>query len=389
MHKPTIKQILKLWVACMVLPAILLTSSCGTHHSTNVTPRSSNQEFLFVAGDGVLISAEINPSSGTLSSLQQVQAPSSPMSITVSNDGLYLYLLDSKTSSIAGYEVASSGVLVGISGSPFSLDSGVIPFSLVSDPKANLLYMPDFGVVTEIAGVPGITGGLSGFTIDGSTGSLTSLGNSPLTLPANETFSSIDPSGRFLYVTNASSSANLTGFSVNLNSGKLTTINGAPWSVPVPPNGAPGFLIVDSTGKFLYIDTGSQGLFGYTVSGIDGGLTPLSGSPFATGAGVTFLSIQSAGDFLYAMSPTDSAVLGFKINATTGMLTPMIGSPFPAGTAKGGLTIDRSGRFLFVVDHDADLIRTFDIDLSTGALSPVNTISIPITGSDPLFVASF
>lgn len=389
MQKPRIKKILGSWVSCLALSTIIFTASCGSHHFPNVTPRSSNQEFLFVAGDGVLISAEIDMLSGALSNVQQAQAPSSPMGIGLSNDGVYLYLLDSKTSSISGYLVASSGTLTGINGSPFSLGSGVIPTSLISDPKANLLYIPDFGVVTEIAGIPTTTGGLSGFVIDGSTGSLTSLGDSPLTLPVGETFGTIDPSGRFLYVANASSSKNLTGFSVNLNSGKLTAINGAPWAVPTPPNGAPGFLIADSTGKFLYIATGPQGLVGYNVSAIDGGLTPLSGSPFAVGAGVTFLSVQSAGDFLYAMSPTANTVLGFKVNTTTGVLTPIIGSPFSMGTAQGGLAIDRSGRFLFVADHDAGMIRIFAIDASTGALSPAGAISIPIAGSDPLFVASF
>jgi 6-phosphogluconolactonase (cycloisomerase 2 family) len=65
----------------------------------------------------------------------------------------------------------------------------------------------------------------------------------------------IDPVGRFLYVANHGDGS-ISGFSVDSSTGVLTSIAGSPFSAGTNSAGLPKSpydLVVDSRGKFLYV----------------------------------------------------------------------------------------------------------------------------------------
>jgi 6-phosphogluconolactonase (cycloisomerase 2 family) len=87
----------------------------------------------------------------------------------------------------------------------------------------------------------------------------------------------IEPSGRFLYVTNDNSQA-ISAFSIDNSTGVLTPLSGTPVATGLYPGGP----YLHPTGKFLYVTNGGDGtISGYTINSTSGALTLISGSPFA------------------------------------------------------------------------------------------------------------
>src|SRR5260370_29300184 len=96
-----------------------------------------------------------------------------------------------------------------------------------------------------------------------------STGNSPQAL-------TVDPSGRFLYVSaNDSTNAGtgVFGFTINQSSGLLTAISGG---TKLGLGG--GLLTTDPTGRFLFVQ--GNGIYVYNINPADGTLNSVSGSPF-------------------------------------------------------------------------------------------------------------
>jgi len=149
--------------------------------------------------------------------------------------------------------------------------------------------------------------------------------------------------------------------------------------------------VVTPAGTFLYAvnsTSSTSSLLGYSIASATGALTPLAGSPFATGIntpdGLNPMIIDGSGNFLYEPASGGQRILGFSI-ASTGALTPLGGSPFSTGVTGGAtgtcgcpeaLVIDPSSKFLFVGSWPAadagspGLISVFTIGAS-GALTPV------------------
>ena len=138
--------------------------------------------------------------------------------------------------------------------------------------------------------------------------------------------------------------------------------------------------------NFVYTNDnvpGKNTVSAFTVN-VDGSLSLIEGSPFATGGSgggsdIDPESITTATEgqknFLYAANNSDSTITGFFINRNTGGLEVVEGSPFPAGTANSrntfSLAASPDGRFLFATDEVNTVIRAFNISPATGALSEV------------------
>jgi len=372
------------WGICMCLDSCTIP----TTPVNPVTPRSQSEEFLFAAANGTVLSLQIDTTTGALSNTQSVAGPESPSGIGVNTDGVFIYIVNIN-GNVGGFTIGQSGDLTTVDGSPFTVGSDTTPAGLAIDPQGTYLYVTDFGIVKTVGAGTETAGGVSGFKINASTGSLSSVDNSPFPANVFETLVIVDPSGRFLYSVNASTGANLTGFSINPTSGDLSQIQGSPWEVPTPSRDAPAALAIDGTGKFLYVSSGILGLTGYSISQTDGSLTPITNSPFGAGTTISSIVVAPTGSFLYGMNPSKGTISEFMINDSNGTLTEVQGSPFPAGTATGTIVIDRSGQYLFAADHQAAVFRVFSIDKSTGFLTASGTSPLAIAGTDPLFLATY
>lgn len=133
-------------------------------------------------------------------------------------------------------------------------------------------------------------------------------------------------------------------------------------------------------GEFVYVNNNAvaNSVSAFAVNLGTGALTAVPGSPFATGGAGNFTadidSIAVCGDLLYASNGNGSSVSVFLIDETTGALTPVIGSPFATGGCPTGLACTPGNGRLYVGNFCANSISIFDVDPMTGALS-VNAAS--------------
>jgi 6-phosphogluconolactonase (cycloisomerase 2 family) len=124
------------------------------------------------------------------------------------------------------------------------------------------------------------------------------------------------------------------------------------------------------TPRFVYVaNDGSANISAYTVGG-SGALTPIPGSPFATGVSPTSLALAPSGKFLYVAS---AGIYVYAINATTGALALIAGSPFGGSTSPKFIALHPSGRFAYVVASGIGsyALSRYSINMITGGLTYV------------------
>lgn len=186
---------------------------------------------------------------------------------------------------------------------------------------------------------------VSGFEINASDGSLTSLGSVAVGDAPNEV--AVHPSGRSLYVT-SSAADSVYAFQIDPATGALTTLG-----VTGAGDGAEE-LLPHPDGKWLYVAnnlTDTVSIFG--INEATGALTAASGSPYTLpGMNPASLSIHSEGNFLITFVPTPAGKLATtSINRSTGVL-----SSSSETSASGAFhTATSMGSFLFLVDSSGSI----------------------------------
>ncbi len=167
----------------------------------------------------------------------------------------------------------------------------------------------------------------------------------------------IDPTGRFLYVTDDSGTGTVSGFTISQTDGTVTAIGavtGYTTNINVPTHS-----MIDQSGKYLYIVNFVDGvangfISGYTI-GATGTLTPLSTPTDAVGVGPIFATIESSDPthpHMYVPNSVDNTISGFTIAPATGLLTTTGTATVVPGTPFGvdNAVVDSTGKFLYVVD---------------------------------------
>jgi len=258
--------------------------------------------------------------------------PSFPvvLALVVDPKGRFLYAgTDMGFGGIASFSIdGSTGALTG-TGGPFAPNPGGFPVGIAINPAGTFLYATD-----EL-------GSLWAFSIDAQTGTLSTITGSPYNLPGQGYGVQIDPSGHFVYV--AMSNVNtIAAFSIDSVSGELATVPGSPFASTL--QFAPYHLAIHPLGKFIYaIDQGGNDqIAGLAIDAASGALSPIAGSPFAvTPTSEGDLLVDPSGKFLYltiGISPP-SAFVVFDINSSTGALTPNLKSPITESQEPLGLAI--------------------------------------------------
>jgi 6-phosphogluconolactonase len=96
---------------------------------------------------------------------------------------------------------------------------------------------------------------ISGYSINPSNGLITNLDLSGFPTPAPGLVAvAVDPTSRFVYAINSGSTKNVEGFTINCSTGKLTTMPGT----LVSAGFAPTALTVDPSGRYVYVLTPSN-----------------------------------------------------------------------------------------------------------------------------------
>ncbi len=366
-------------------------------------------KFLYVAASNSVAAFAINQGTGALTLVagSPFAAGSLPGPIVIDPTSKFLYVGNLTSNNISGYSINSStGVLTSL-GPP---KATVVQPGLTIDPLGRHLYLQGFSCPC-----------MDAFNIDPISGALTRMAGAPFASINNQrgAIFVIDPAEKFGYIY---TNSGLAIFSIDLVTGTPTQLNGSPFA------SAPEVDFISSSGKFAY-ETGpgagaplaisnfpsSNGipnqtslnmgqssfnhLFGLvegtagvsftpqyvyatnlqdsTVSAFSmnpgsGALTPVAGSPFATGTAPAAISADPTGSFAFVANSGSNNVSAYKIT-NTGALTTVSGSPFASGTNPTSLFADISGRLLYVANTGDDTISGHLINRSTGVLTAIST----------------
>lgn len=198
--------------------------------------------------------------------------------------------------------------------------------------------------------------------------------------------------GTFVYTNNDRTPNNISAFSVAAN-GSLSPVSGSPFMTGGDGAGGGAFaanrITTAVVKNFLFAgNSGSNNVSAFSIDPATGVLTSVPGSPFATGGdagGIAGMSLTATPDdkFLIAANGKSMTISVFRI-ALNGALSPVVGSPFASG-AVGPLANARvtpDGKFL-AVSAVVDGVFMFNI-APTGALAPVLGSPTPDLGATGL-----
>ncbi len=276
------------------------------------------------------------------------------------------------TSPSTSFDNCSTGFLTLVTGSPFA--AGSRPNAATVHPSGKFLYAANES-----------SSDISIYTIDQTSGALTPLAGSPFAVSGACDFITFDPKGRFAYVTDNNSPGNVLGFTVNAITGALTPVAGSPFLAGNSANS----VVVDATGQFVYVANYSDAsISAYSIDQTTGVLTSL-GAAVAIGDVPDHITIDRTGKFIITSNDGMSGpgtVSVLSVNTTTGAITPVTGSPFASGAGPSGSAVDNSNRFVITANENSGSISVFAFDANTGALTAVP--GSPFAGgSEPVKVA--
>lgn len=265
----------------------------------------------------------------------------------------YLYLPDqNSTGGVMGFAINhSNGSLTAISGSPFPAPHPVT--AIASDPDSKggrFLFVTDE-----------LSNNTSSYTIDPTTGVLNFVAGSTVNNPGFKATSlNVDGTGSYLYATAGANASGIFGFSIDQSSGALTPIIGSPFplvskSIQITPDGA--WVISESGGNLVDITPIEPGT---------GALLTGATTSFPTVNAVDWLAIHPTGNFVYMCSP-HFPVEAYQFSA--GSLTALPGSPYTALSDLGGCMFDQSGTALFGILSPSNDVGVRIVDPATGDLA--------------------
>jgi 6-phosphogluconolactonase len=234
------------------------------------------------------------------------------------------------------------------------------PWSVAVDPSGKFAYVANEGGFAPT--------GVSMFTINATTGALTSTGT--VTAVGRAFSVAVDPTGKFAYVTNSSNSSpgesnSVSMYTMNATTGALTSIG------TIAAGTDPASVAVDPTGKFAYVtNSGSNDVSMYAINATTGALTSIG--TIAAGTGPASVAIDATGKFAYVTNSGSNDVSMYTINTTSGALTST--GTIAAGSSPSSIAIHPSGKIAYVTNSGSNNVSMYSIDATTGALMLIGTV---------------
>jgi 6-phosphogluconolactonase len=203
----------------------------------------------------------------------------------------------------------------------------------------------------------------------------------------------------FVYVVDQETSPaqpTILGFAQNTATGALTTVADTTCA-PTPGTCtgtlvgvAPSAIAIDPTSRFLYVTDKLQNeIFGYQISSLTtGNLIPLVSNPFATGSYPLSITIEPRGKYVYVANYNSGTVSSYSLNAG-GALGGSAGSGgFSTATGPTCVTVEPAlGIYLFTSNYLDGSISAGQLSANTGQISGVANSPFP-TGTQPVCLTS-
>jgi DNA-binding beta-propeller fold protein YncE len=337
-------------------------------------------KFAYVANEGCpdlsggsVSMYTIDPTTGALTSVGSLAAApvgpdDVPHSVAVDPTGKFAYVANwsDLTGSVSMYTInATTGALTSIGTTkapcaPPPSPGSCAPYSVAVHPSGKFAYVTNEGGFAPTS--------VSMYTIDATTGALTSIG---LIAAGGRAISvAVHPSGKFAYVADGSNgfpgeSDNVAMYAINTTTGTLTSLG------TVGAGAFPSAIAVDPLGKFAYVaNSNSNDVSMYTINAATGPLTSVG--LIAAGTDPASVAVDPSGKFAYVTNSGSNDVSMYTINATTGALTSM--GAIAAELFPTSIAITPSGKFAYVTNQNSHNVSIYSIDSATGALTLIGTI---------------
>src|ERR1035437_8460915 len=188
--------------------------------------------------------------------------------------------------------------------------------------------------------------------INGATGAITQVAQTPPTENTSPTGLALLPSKKFLYAINSHAD---TISIFNVASDGTLTLSGTPG----PAGGSsPSAAVIDPTGNFLLVTNNfTDNVSVFSIKPDSGALTQVTGSPFPANTGPAEILITPSGNLVYVTNPRIGMITAFTFSSSDGTLTQLANSPFSSlpggGGGAFGLAVDGSEQFLYVTNPSA------------------------------------
>jgi 6-phosphogluconolactonase (cycloisomerase 2 family) len=349
----------------------------------------------------------VNGSSGTLDH-------AASFSLSVANPS-YVYLVTGAPNlppfNLVGFAVdANTGNLVQVPGSPVALSGVALDLAVASESGGGFVYVLIFNSNTQAAT-------LSEFAVDAATGKLTAGQSISFAAGAGQSNLSVDPAGKFLYLSQANSvqaytidpttgnlvsssvSSNIAGqvivappgsfafspgasgnmirsYSVNANTGLLTQLSSVV--------GTGGMLFTDPGGRAVYqlgsMPGGCGSFTDFRINTRTGALTNLN-TTFIAPCAPQSMAFNLAGSAAYVSSTktagdTRNGIYGGSVNSVSGDLVNLVGSPFAVNSgAMFGAVEASTGKFIVEFTNSLGTnpqLLVYAINANTGGLMQVS-----------------
>jgi YVTN family beta-propeller protein len=337
-------------------------------------------KFAYVASEGCDFEGyvsmyTINPTTGALASIGPPVPSNDDFtdSVTVDPSGKFAYVAssgDAETSdgSVAIYTInATTGALTSTTGGLIGTGvNGTPEFfnSMTFDPSGKFAYAAEGGAFP--AGGFGSSSSVSMFTVNSTTGALTSIGMIAAGYGPDSV--AVDPAGKFACVANFNSN-DVSMYTIDATTGALASIG------TIAAGTSPVSVAVDPAGKFAYVTNfNSNDVSMYIIDATTGALASIG--TIAAGTNPFSIAVDPAGKFAYVAnwtgSDTDGSVSMYTIDATTGVLTPT--GTIATGLSPTSIATHPSGKFAYVTNSGSNSVSMYSIDTATGTLTLIGTI---------------
>jgi 6-phosphogluconolactonase len=372
--------------------SIALIGACGdsiyprVSDSATATPTITTSpttgNFLYSSnfGDGKVARFTRNISSGTLTfnGLTAAGAVKGPTGIANGLNAQFLYVTNPANNNVRQFKItSSSGALTPIGTG--AIATGKAPQWIAVTPNAQFAYVTNFGAGT-----------ISEYTVNASSGALTANG----TFTSNKLKAPVAAvaSTSWLYVTD-STNGTIVSFPINpdgtLAAGTATSLGSGT---------TPGPVIMDPTGKYVYVTDESVGAVYFLTVGT--GVLTFAAGPYQSSSagegGLALATNTTSGtlfpSFLYVANQMSSppSISLFLVNTDGSLSTPP--TVFPDTTLAllnlpTGLVVDPTNAYLYVANQGNGTVTQLSITTVTGALTSPVAVSTGSATSKPLFLA--
>jgi len=206
----------------------------------------------------------------------------------------------------------------------------------------------------------------------------------------------ITPANNFAYVgnfnANSPNASTISEYSISSIDGSLSPLPTATVATGINPNS----VTLDPSATHLYATNlnyqGSlttPGILG-TISQymiVDGTLVPIMGPLPTTGAQPASLAINPLGTFAYVANYGDGSVSQFMIGNEGALQTiPNEPATVPAQSGSSYVIVDPTGNYVYVTNQSAGTISEYSIGMH-GGLTNIGTTPVVATGNGPSFIA--